>query len=70
LWHGLTINFFLWGAFHAMGLVIANAYRDYLKRKLGTRGVKKYLADRRIRWVAQLITYEFVAFSLVLLFYP
>jgi alginate O-acetyltransferase complex protein AlgI len=70
LWHGLTINFFLWGAFHALGLVIANAYRDYLKRKLGARGVKKYLADRRIRCVAQLVTYEFVAFSLVLLFYP
>jgi D-alanyl-lipoteichoic acid acyltransferase DltB (MBOAT superfamily) len=70
LWHGLTINFLLWGTIHALGLVIANAWRHYLKSKLGTKGVKKYMADRRIKLIAHIITYEFVAFSLVVLFYP
>lgn len=70
LWHGLTLNFLLWGAFHAFGLVVANLYRHFLRKRLGARGVKEYLADPRMRWVARAVTYEFVAFSLVLLFYP
>jgi len=70
LWHGLTINFLLWGTIHAIGLVVANSWRHYLKQKLGTKGVKKYMADRRIMVIAHVITYEFVAFSLVVLFYP
>ena len=70
LWHGLTINFLLWGAIHALALVIANLWRAYLKKRLGTQGVKRYLADRRIKFLAQVVTYEYVAFSLVVLFIP
>ena len=70
LWHGLTINFLLWGAIHAAGLVIANLWREYLKRRLGKQGVKDYMQDRRIKLAAHVITYEFVAFSLVVLFIP
>lgn len=70
LWHGLTINFLLWGTIHALGLVVANAWRHYLKKRLGTKGVKRYMADWRIKAMAHVITYEFVAFSLVVLFYP
>jgi membrane protein involved in D-alanine export len=70
LWHGLTINFLLWGAIHALALVIANLWRAYLKKQLGTQGVKRYLADRRVKFLAQVVTYEYVAFSLVVLFIP
>ncbi|NNF16824.1 MAG: hypothetical protein HKN70_08745, partial [Gammaproteobacteria bacterium] len=70
LWHGLSINFLLWGAIHALALVIANAWRFYLKKRLGTAGVKRYMADRRIEWLARIVTYEYVAFSLVVLFIP
>lgn len=70
LWHGLTLNFMLWGAFHAIGLIVTNLYRSYLKKRLGTQGVKKYLANKSIESLARVITYQFVAFSLVLLFYP
>ncbi|MFV2034882.1 MAG: MBOAT family O-acyltransferase, partial [Halocynthiibacter sp.] len=70
LWHGLTLNFLLWGVIHALGLVVANLWRAYLTSKLGTKGVKKYLEDVRIKWLARLLTYEFVAFSLVVLFFP
>ena len=70
LWHGLTINFLLWGAIHAAGLVIANLWREYLKAKLGTKGLKQYMNNRLIKVLAQIVTYEFVAFSLVVLFIP
>jgi len=70
LWHGLTINFMLWGAFHALGLIITNFYKSYLKKKLGTRGVKEYLTKKPTLYFARFITYEYVAFSLVILFFP
>lgn len=70
LWHGISINFLLWGLVHAIGLIVANLYKVILQRKLKTHGVKKYLKSKPILYLARLITYEFVAFSLVLLFYP
>jgi hypothetical protein len=50
--------------------VIHNLYRHLLLRKLGARGVKAYLADRRIRAVATVVTVEFVAATLVVIGYP
>lgn len=70
LWHGLSINFLLWGLIHAAGLIATNLWRHFLKRKLGAKGIKEYLANRKILLLSRLITYEFVAFSLVVLFYP
>ena len=68
LWHGVTINFMLWGAIHAFGLIITNSYKSFLKRKIGAQGVKKYLANKPILYFARFLTYEFVAFSLLALF--
>ena len=65
IWHRISFGFLLWGGMHAVGLVTVNIYRDWLKRKLGAQGVKAYMADRRIRAVAIVATYEFVAFSLI-----
>lgn len=70
LWHGLTIQFMLWGSIHALGLIVTNLYKSYLRKKLGTQGVKEYLAKKPILYVARVVTYEFVAFSLVVLFIP
>jgi alginate O-acetyltransferase complex protein AlgI len=33
LWHGLSWNFAIWGAWHGMGLFIHNRWSDYLKVK-------------------------------------
>ena len=65
IWHRVSFGFLVWGGIHAVGLVAVNIYRDWLKHKLGTQGVKAYMADRRIRVVATVATYEFVAFSLI-----
>ena len=70
LWHGLTINFLLWGTIHAAGLVIANLWREYLRKRLGKKGLRQYMEDKRIKVLAHIVTYEFVAFSLVVLFIP
>ena len=70
LWHGMSLRFILWGGMHAVGLVICNAYKYWLKKLIGAKGVRQYLANRPIRIATTLITYEFVAFSLVIVGYP
>lgn len=70
LWHGLTMNFMLWGVLHGAGLIVSNLYRQHLKRRLGARGVKRYLANKPILYAARFLCYQYVAFSLVVLFIP
>jgi alginate O-acetyltransferase complex protein AlgI len=70
LWHAVSIRYLLWGLLNALGLVIANIYRYYLARRLGTKGVKRYLENRPIRMLATLVTFEFVAFSLAFVQVP
>jgi len=52
LWHDVSINFFLWGAAHALGLVVTNVYHHQLRRRLSTKQWKAYLANPYIHFVA------------------
>ncbi len=70
LWHGISWPFFAWGAMHAAGLVITNAYRHWLTRRLGSKGVKAYKAKPGYRLLAQFLTFQYVALSLVIITYP
>jgi D-alanyl-lipoteichoic acid acyltransferase DltB (MBOAT superfamily) len=67
MWHGLTLPFWLWGFANAGGLVIANLYRYWLKKSLGTKGVARYMASWPIRIAATVVTFEFVAFTIMLI---
>jgi membrane protein involved in D-alanine export len=66
-WHGLTPPFFWWGVANAGGLVICNLYRYWLKKTLGTKGVARYMQSWPIRILAVVITFEFVAFTIMLI---
>jgi D-alanyl-lipoteichoic acid acyltransferase DltB (MBOAT superfamily) len=66
----MTVRFLIWGLLNALGLVITNIYRYYLARRLGAKGVKRYLENRPIRILATLVTFEFVAFSLAFIQAP
>lgn len=70
LWHQGTLRYLLWGGIHAAGLIITNLYRVWLTRILGPAGVKIYLANPWIRFMAIVVTFEFVAFSLVFVEIP
>ncbi|MBI5723140.1 MAG: hypothetical protein HZA50_04215 [Planctomycetes bacterium] len=65
IWHGISVGFFLWGLAHAVGLMVTNIYRHWLTRRLGAAGVKKYMRDWRIRLLTTVITFEYVALSLI-----
>jgi len=70
LWHGLSVNFLLWGLIHAAGLIVVNLYRHVLKRRLSRARLRRYMSNRWIGVASRVATYEFVALSLVVLFYP
>lgn len=70
LWHGVSLRFLMWGALHAGALVVTNLYKHGLQARIKKAGVKRYMAIRPIRWLATLLTFEFVAFSLVFIVYP
>lgn len=65
LWHQATLGYLVWGLTHAFGLTVATSYRLFLKRSLGPDRFRRYLEDTRVLWCARLITFQYVAFSLV-----
>lgn len=66
-WHGLTAPFLMWGLANAVGLVVVNLYRTWLKKRLGSKGVARYMASVPIRVIAVVLTFEFVAFTIKLI---
>ncbi|MCB9664480.1 MAG: hypothetical protein H6732_10215 [Alphaproteobacteria bacterium] len=70
VWHGLLPGQLLWGVYVAVGMVAVNLYRAWLTKRLGRKGLKTYQANPWIRAVAVVLTFEFVAFSMVVQFYP
>ncbi len=69
LWHGIAWNFVVWGVMHASGLIIVNAYRKALSDRLGSKGMKQYLANPYFRVLSTAITFEWVALSHLTFFY-
>jgi D-alanyl-lipoteichoic acid acyltransferase DltB (MBOAT superfamily) len=67
LWHNISWRYLAWGGLHACGLIVTNLYREALKRRLGSKGVKAYLQNRAVRVLAVFVTYQYLAASLVLI---
>ena len=71
IWHELSWRFFMWGAFHALGLSVCNAYRTWLMRTYGGKWVRQvYMHKKWVRYLGQALTFECVALSLLFAFYP
>jgi D-alanyl-lipoteichoic acid acyltransferase DltB (MBOAT superfamily) len=62
LWHGITWNFILWGAWHGLGLFLQNRWSDFAKTRIST-------ANPRLQTALQLggvlFTFHFVALGWV-----
>jgi D-alanyl-lipoteichoic acid acyltransferase DltB (MBOAT superfamily) len=64
LWHGVTVNFVLWGAWHGLGLFAHNRWSDLLRG----RPLALLQDDRwqRVFGIASMLaTFHFVAFGWV-----
>ncbi len=62
LWHGVTFNFILWGAWHGLGLFLQNRWSDFAKTRFNTN-------NPRLQTFMQLggilLTFHFVALGWV-----
>ena len=62
LWHGITFNFILWGAWHGLGLFLQNHWSDFAKTRFTT-------TNSRLQTAMQiggiLLTFHFVALGWV-----
>jgi alginate O-acetyltransferase complex protein AlgI len=68
IWHGLSLPFLEWGLLQGSALVISNLYRVWLKKRLGKEGMARYMASWPIRAAAVFVTFEFVAFTIMVQF--
>lgn len=64
LWHGVTANFALWGAWHAVGLFVHNRFADALKARPQS-GLLDPRWTKLRHLVGVLITFHFVALGWV-----
>jgi D-alanyl-lipoteichoic acid acyltransferase DltB (MBOAT superfamily) len=68
LWHGLSLQFLIFGLTQALGVVIAHVYGQFLQKRIGTKRMKAYRANPWIRMIAIAVTFEYQAVSLLPLF--
>ena len=66
LWHEIAWPFVLFGLVHGAGLWLCKAWEVVIRRRFGNTGLQRYLSLRPIRVLAMLITWQFVAFTLLL----
>ena len=64
LWHGMTLNFILWGAWHGLGLFIQNRWSDWTK-PLSARIQEKPRLNKAVTIFTTLLTFQFVALGWV-----
>ena len=70
-WHELSVRFVCWGGLHALGLSVCHAYRQRLIQRWGRKKVRDiYMKNPWVKVLAIIITFEFVALSLLFAFHP
>lgn len=62
LWHGVTWNFILWGAWHGLGLFLQNRWSDFAKTRINTTNPR---AQTALQVGGILLTFHFVALGWV-----
>ncbi len=61
LWHGVTLNFFIWGIWNALGLFFHQLYADHTKNQLTTISEEHSIAFRVYTIGSTLLTFLFVS---------
>lgn len=64
VWHGVTLNFALWGLWHGAGLFLHNRWADFAKARLTSLQERPHL-QRATNAVGALLTFHFVALGWV-----
>lgn len=67
VWHGATWNFVVFGVLNGIGVAAAKLWENIIIARAGRKGLKAYLANRPIRWIAGIATVHFVCLTQVFL---
>ena len=70
LWHSISLPWLAWGGLQSLGLVVCYLYQQLLLKRLGRKGVNRYLANPWIRPLAIFVTFEFSAATFAVATYP
>lgn len=70
VWHRVDGAWAAWGLYQAGGLITCTAYRQALTRRLGRKGVLRYMDGPRIRMAMTALTFEFAAVGVAIPLYP
>jgi len=64
LWHGVTLNFILWGAWHGLGLFLQNRWSDLVRVRFPNLQQNARLQSA-LQFGGVLLTFHFVALGWV-----
>ncbi len=64
LWHGVTWNFLIWGAWHGIGLFVHNRWLDFSRSKFGAHPLPARL-QQVVTILGTFLTFNYVALSWV-----
>ena len=64
LWHGITLNFAIWGAWHGIGLFINNRWSNWIRPRIAGRELSPGL-EKTMKFGSWLLTFNFVSLGWV-----
>lgn len=67
VWHGLEMRFAAFGLAHGLGLTVHHVYEQWLRRRVGAAGIKRYEANVPLRVLRGGVTLGFVVATMILL---
>jgi D-alanyl-lipoteichoic acid acyltransferase DltB (MBOAT superfamily) len=67
VWHGATWNFVVFGVLNGLGVSAAKVWENAIIARSGRKGLRAYLANKPIRWIACIATIHFVCLTQVFL---
>lgn len=70
LWHGVTVNFLIWGLWNALGLFIHQLYADHILKKVRPALSARPWLEKIYTAAATVLTFQFVALSWIFFALP
>lgn len=63
VWHGLALNYIIFGLIHAVGIIVNQYYTIWMKAKLGPSRYKIYNQNRLVNAIATVSTFMYVTIA-------
>jgi alginate O-acetyltransferase complex protein AlgI len=70
VWHQIRYEWLAWGLYQAAGLSACSAYKQFLLKRLGRKGLNRYMANPWIKALAIPAMFEFAAVGVWIVTYP